>query len=46
MIVRDEDEAAREEEVCRVERETLEGLDIVGRARAIRMTEEVNEGGE
>ena len=46
MVVRNEDEAAREKEVCRVEREILESLDIVGRARPIRMTEEINEGSE
>ena len=46
VVVRNEDEAAREKEVRRVEREILESLDIVGRARVIRVTEEVNKGGE
>lgn len=46
VVVRNEDEAAREKEVRRVEREILESLDVVGRARAIRVTEEVNEGSE
>jgi hypothetical protein len=46
VVVRNEDEAAREKEVRRVGREILEGFNIVGRARAIRMTEEIDEGSE
>jgi hypothetical protein len=46
VVVWNEDEAAREEEIRRVEREILESLDIIGRARVIRMTEEIDEGSE